>query len=247
MTAKCPKCGGQLFRRAQRLRWCRRCGCMPNGRFLNRAGQVTTYEQRAAMCERVRQLREQLQMRKYEMTFRNWQPEDIETVRAMLKDKKKYADIAAHFGVNRNAVASFVRRHGLVGVSSFTPFGAAKVAEARVEAIKRGRRRQKPFTPATIASLPVTPDAAPLEPPAPYVPPACGVSFADMNFLQQCNWPVSPHGSKTFLFCGAIKKGLRENPYCPKHHALGRTDSRVPRSPPVAPAMGQRRLGGRFT
>lgn len=183
------------------------------------------------------------------MVFRNWRPEDVDTVREMLQNKKKYADIADHFGVNRNAVASFVRRHGMVGVSSFSPFGDIPKIK-RVEAIKRGRQRPKPITPATIPKpAPQYDEEIPLMPPfADYTPSAGGVSFADMDFLRQCNWPVSPHGSRAIMFCGCrVNNVSRTEPYCPKHEALGKTASRPRHSVvPIAPRMGMR-LRSRFS
>lgn len=54
----CYHCGGRKHRRRpDGSRWCPHFGCLPSGRFLDQAGRPTTYEQRAAVCERVKQIR----------------------------------------------------------------------------------------------------------------------------------------------------------------------------------------------
>lgn len=53
----CYRCGGMKHRRDRDgRRWCR-MGCLPSGRHLNSIGEPTTFEQRAAICARVRKIR----------------------------------------------------------------------------------------------------------------------------------------------------------------------------------------------
>lgn len=146
----------------------------------------------------------------------DWTDERIaELTRMWVEEEMSYADIAAVFGITRNAVTGKVDRLGLTGRACDVD-NRSKGAERR-EARKRlaaGRLHNPTRILAKRAKsdpgLPAVPFEAALAMPA--IAPCALLDLDDTK----CHWPFGEPQSQAFHFCGGPAKG----PYCAGHHSI---------------------------
>lgn len=135
----------------------------------------------------------------------NWPPERIELLKQLWAEGLSASQIAAEFGLTRNAIIGKVHRLGLE---------------------KRGRGQNMARRPRTVRTtpfkaLPAIVKSVPL-PPEPELPPSCAPVTLMQLEDRQCRWPVGD------LYCGAPA----DKSWCTYHARLARRGASGPR--PIA-------------
>lgn len=158
----------------------------------------------------------------------------------IVDDQLTYAQIAARFGISRNAIAGVARKRGIKspltkgldhlpgavrgGIAMAIRANQARAAEAkRKRQIRMDQRREakadKPKHPHPFVAQHIPEDAIDRRPPKadawlPLGPPEKSIPL-DQLTEHTCKWPVTP--DLPFLFCG--QHTAPNKPYCPTHTA----------------------------
>jgi GcrA cell cycle regulator len=144
---------------------------------------------------------------------KRWSEEGKQRIKTLWDDGKTAGEIAAIFGVERNAILGVIHRNKWQ--RGGTKQGAAALTKMQH---RRAKAEGKPPPPSPkvfkIKRAPedIQPPTFIPEPPAPAK--ALNVAFMDLR-RNQCRWPL---GESPFLFCGLPQHGGR--PYCPAHSRI---------------------------
>ena len=138
------------------------------------------------------------------MTF--WNDERTEILKTQWAKGESAQLIADALGNTRNAVIGKAHRMGLAERATYQRKPTPKRIRTHIE-------RPRIATTKRVSLVPLT--AEPLPPP--HVTDVARVSFADINFAQQCSWVCATDvpNSETPQYCGCKK--LEGLPYCENH------------------------------
>lgn len=158
-----------------------------------------------------------------------WSQHQRNQIADMLRAEKTARQIAAHFGVSRNAIIGLVSRDKTLREIGFAhspgPQNTGRKRDLSIAAKRRrGFARGRKEALVRLEAIP-TPSIADLLDAVPDTPGLFGaphVAGMDLMMLNEhrCKWPINDGG--LFLFCGEAKKSDR--PYCAFHNmaALGK-------------------------